>query len=171
VSAPTADPILLQIMTAFAAALAKISLANGFYNDVIAAGVEPLAFNEQDSYPQIVVQIESSTLSDSKASACQDTAVLTAHGFLAVAPGSAYSTACKLLDDMTRVVRSITPKTFRVGPEPDLGYVNGNPSLVEKWDFELGREIVPSEIAEGFLEVIVRASVTYRDFSPPLVGI
>jgi len=170
-SAPATDPILLQIMTAFAAALAQISIANGFYNDVTGAGVEPLAFNDQDTYPQIVVQLESSDITDSKNSGYQDTSVLAAHGFLQIDAGTAYATALKLLDDMTRVARSITSKTFRIGTAPAPGYLNANPSMVETWDIQLGREVVPSEVSEGFLEVIVRARITYRDFSPPLAGI
>lgn len=171
-SSPSVDPIILRIMRAYAAALAMINTGAGFYNDVADAGVEPLAFDQGDSYPQIVVQIESSTLSDSKAPAAyQDSVVLSAHGFVPVDASSGYATAIKLLDDMTRVTRSITRNTFKLGTAPDAGYENSNPSLVSKWDIGQHREIVASDVAQGFLEVIVRVACDYRDFSAPMSGV
>lgn len=169
-SAPTTDPILLQIMLAFAAALAQISPANGFYNTVEAADVEP-HYDRLNDGVIIHVKLETSDITDSKKHAYQDTALLAAHGFVAIDAASSRATAIKLLDDMLRISRSITSKTFQIGAPAPAGYVNANPSIVESWDFEQKREIVESEIADGFLEVIVRVLVTYRDFNPPLAGI
>lgn len=171
-TAPTVEPIVLRIMRAYASALALISTADGFYNDVAGAGIEPLAFGASDSYPQIVVQLETSAISDSKAPAAyQDSIVIAAHGFVQIDAASSYATAMKLLDDMTRVTRSITRKTFQLGTAPADGYENSNPSLVSKWDIGQHREIVPSDIAQGFLEVIVRVACDYRDFSAPMSGV
>lgn len=171
-TAPTVEPIVLRIMRAYAAALAQISIDNGFYNDIAGAGVEPLAFDDGDAYPQIVVQLETSAISDSKAPAAyQDSIVIAAHGFVQIDAASSYATAMKLLDDMTRVTRSITRKTFQLGDVPATGYENSNPSLVSKWDIGQHREIVPSDVAQGFLEVIVRAACDYRDFSAPMPGV
>jgi hypothetical protein len=171
VSSPTVEPIALRIMRAYAAVLAQISPDNGFYNTVAGAGVEPLAFDAGDSYPQIVVQLESSNITDNKAAAVQDSVVLAAHGFVQTDSASSYATAMTLLDDMTRVTRSITRKTFALGTPPAAGYENSNPSLVTKWDIEQHREIVASDIAQGFFEVIVRVACEYRDFSAPMSGV
>lgn len=171
-SSPTIEPIILRIMRAYAAALVQISPDNGFYNTVAGAGVEPLAFDAGDSYPQIVVQLESSNITDNKAAAgYQDSVVLAAHGFVQTDSASSYATAMTLLDDMTRVTRSITRKTFALGTPPAAGYENSNPSLVTKWDIQQHREIVASDIAQGFLEVIVRVACEYRDFSAPMSGV
>jgi hypothetical protein len=168
---PTDDPIILQIMTMVCTALGKISQANGFYNNVAGIGIEPLAFNQGDSYPQIVVHEESGRISDSTPNGYQDSAVLAVHGFIPVDATNAYVTALKLRDDITRVVRSITPKTFQAGPPPATGYINSGKQLVMTWTIDQQREVIDSEIAEGFLEVVVRAAVDYRDFSPPFSGI
>lgn len=170
-TAPTVEPIVLRIMRAYADKLGQISRANGFYNDVAGSGVEPLAFDDGDSYPQIVVELESSQISDSKESSYQDSVVLAARGFVPVQTGSGYATALTLLDDMTRITRSITRKTFQLGDAPAAGYENANPSLVTKWDIGQHREIVPSDVAQGFLEVIVRVACEYRDFSAPMSGV
>ena len=170
--APTDDPIISQIMLKLCAALATISQANGFYNDLGGApGIEPLAFNQGDTYPQIVVQEESGDISDSNTSGFQDTAVLAAIGFVQIDPASGYATAFKLRADMIRVMRSITLATFKQPSSDPTGYVSTGKQLVSNWNIDAKREIVPSEISEGFLEVIVRATVTYRDFSPPAMGI
>lgn len=171
-TAPAIDPIVLRIMRAYADILGQISQASGFYNNVAGSGVEPLTFDDGDSYPQIVVELESSQISDSKAPASyQDSIVIAARGFVPVQTGSGYATALTLLDDMTRVTRSITRKTFQLGDVPATGYENSNPSLVSKWDIGQHREIVPSDVAQGFLEVIVRAACDYRDFSAPMPGV
>lgn len=169
--APTDDPIILQIMNALCAALRKISQTNGFYNDVAGVGIEPLAFNKQDSYPQIVVQEESGEIADSTPAGYQGGAVLAAIGFVPITPGSGYATALKLRDDMTRVMRSITKETFKGPNTAPVGYVPNGKQIVREWSIDEKREIVNSELAEGFLEVIVRAAVDYRDFSPPVSGI
>lgn len=171
-TAPTVEPIVLRIMRAYADKLGQISQANGFYNDVAGSDVEPLTFDDGDIYPQIVVQLEVSDISDSKAPAAyQDSVVLSAHGFVPVQTGSGYATALSLMDDMTRITRSITRKTFQLGDAPAAGYENANPSLVTKWDIGQHREIVPSDVAQGFLEVIVRVACEYRDFSAPMSGV
>jgi hypothetical protein len=170
-TAPTADPIILQVMTALCVALGKISQANGFYNNVAGVGIEPLAFNGQDTFPQIVVQEESGEISDSTPSGYQDSAVLAVHGFVPTTAATAYATALKLRDDITRVLRSITPTTFQQTNTAPTGYVPNGKQLVAKWSVDEKREVIDSELAEGFLEVVVRASVDYRDFSPPFQGI
>lgn len=99
--------------------------------------------------------------------------MLDAIGFLKSGVADAYRTAYKLRDDMTRVMRSITAETFKATSEalPEQGFVKSTPQLVVSWSVEQTREIFPSDIADGFLEVHVRAAVVYRDFSPPVPGI
>lgn len=172
---PDIDPRIVQIMDALCAKFLLIKQDNAFYNDVAGAGIEPLSFNENDSYPQIVVRLNLSDITDSNERGYQDDTILESHGFLPITAVSVngYRSALKLLDDMTRLVRSITPETFKaVGdPPPETGYVNPAKQLVTSWSVNQKREIVESEIAEGFLEVIVRVAVGYRDFSPPAPGI
>jgi len=169
--APAADPIILQILNAVCAALRVISQANNFYNNVAGVGIEPIAFDTNDSYPQIVVQEESGEVTDQAPGGIQDASVIAAHGYVQITPGSGYATALKLRDDITRVFRSITKETFKTANTSPAGYVNNGKQLVREWSVIQKREIVESDIAEGFLEVIVRAACDYRDFSPPVTGI
>lgn len=171
-SAPTADPIIVQILNAIASALLNtITTDNGFYSDIAGAGIEPLAFNQQDTYPQLVVHEQSSSISDSNEDGYQDSVVVEVHGFLESGSATAYASAFKLRDDITRVLRSITAETFKLGAAPAIGYLNANRSLVSKWSVNEQRSVVESELAAGFVEVIVRASFDYRDFSRPVPGI
>ena len=171
-TAPTANPIIVQIMLAVCAKLALITQENGFYNDVIAAGIEPYAFNAQDSFPQITVEEESAATTDSNPRGTQDEHVLAVHGFLQVDPATAYLNGHRLRDDIKRVLRSISCETFKAEGQPVLpGYVDPNKQLVREWSVDDKFEIVPSDLGEGFLEVICRATVSYRDFSPPFPGI
>lgn len=169
----SANPIIVQIMDRLCVAFGVITLDNGFYNDLVGVGIEPLAFGPQDLFPQIIVHEESGQVVDSRANGFQDSSLLDAIGFVKSGVTDAYRTAYKLRDDMTRVMRSITAETFKAATEalPEPGYVKDTKQLVTSWSIEQQREIVQSEIAEGFLEVHVRASVVYRDFSPPVPGI
>jgi hypothetical protein len=163
VSAPTADPILLRILSALCVPLRMITQANGFYYDVAGVDIEPEAFNNQDSYPLIVVEEESGEISDSSESGYQDEAIVAFHGFLKTSnAATAYAEAHRFAADMKRIAKSITRTTFDDG---------AGGSLVRNWSINQKHEIVKSDLAEGFLEVIVRVSLDYRDFSPPVPGI
>lgn len=162
-TAPTSDPILSRILTALCVPLRLITQDNGFYNTVAAVDVEPLALNESDSFPQILVEDESGEITDSTESGFQDSVVIAMHGYLKIADTStARRDARRLSADIKRIAKSITPTTFDNG---------AGGSLVRSWSINEKHEIVPSALGEGFLEVIVRASCDYRDFSPPVPGI
>ncbi len=162
-TAPTVDPIILQILNAVCVPLRGITQANGFYTDVAGVGIEPLAFNTQDPFPQIVVHEESGQISDSNATGYQDDALIAIHGFLKTTSAvTAYAEAHRFSSDIKRIARSITAQTFRNAE---------GKSIVRTWSINEKHEIVPSELGEGFLEVIVRAACDYRDFSPPVPGI
>lgn len=162
-SSPTTQPIIVQILDNIADALASsINPANGFYTTVAGAGIEPLAFNEQDTYPRIVVQEESSDISDSNARSYQDSVVIAVHGFVRVDAQSSYRSALQLRADITRVLQGITKLT--------LSDANGN-ALTRGLALTGHREVVPSDVAQGFLEVIVRVACDYRNTSPPVSGI
>lgn len=162
-TAPTVDPILLRILAALCVPLRLITQANGFYNDVAGVGAEPFAFNEQDSYPQIVVHEESGEISDSSESGYQDDVIIALHGYLKTSSAStAYAEAQRFSADIKRLAKSITAKTFDDG---------AGGSLVRNWSINQKHEIVESELSEGLLEVIVRVALDYRDFSPPVPGI
>jgi hypothetical protein len=75
---------------------------------------------------------------------------------------TAYVEAHRFAADMKRIAKSITPATFN----DDAGGC-----LIGEWSISQKHEIVPSELGEGFLEVIVRVALDYRDFSPPVPGI
>jgi|SRR6185369_7671297 len=162
-TAPTVDPILLRILTALCVPLRLITQANGFYHDVANVGIEPFAFNAQDPFQQIVVHEESGEIVDSTEDGFQDENVVAFHGYMKIASmASAYAEAHRFAADMKRIAKSITRTTFDDG--------NGG-SLVRSWSINQKHEIVPSELGEGFLEVIVRVALDYRDFSPPVPGI
>ncbi len=55
-TAPTIDPKPLRIMDALCVSLRTILQANGYYNDVVGVGIEPLDFDITTTYPQIVLQ-------------------------------------------------------------------------------------------------------------------
>jgi len=161
--APTADPILLRILLALCVPLRLITQANGFYNDVAGVDIEPFAFNDQDAFPVIVVEEESGEITETFEGGYQDRAVVAFHGFLKIVNVAvAYVEAHRFAADMKRIAKSITVKTFDDG--------NGG-SLVGEWSISEKHEIVPSDLGEGFLEVIVRVALDYRDFSPPVPGI
>lgn len=162
-TAPAADPILLRILTALCVPLRLITQANGFYHDVANVGIEPFAFNAQDPYQQIVVHEESGEIVDAVEDGFVDSVVVAFHGYMKIAAvETAYVEAHRFAADMKRIAKSITPKTFDDGT---------GRSLVGEWSISQKHEIVPSELGEGFLEVIVRVSLDYRDFSPPVPGI
>ena len=162
-TAPTAEPTILQILLALCTALMEITQDNGFYNDVAGAGVEPLSFNAQDSFPQITVREDSNKVTDSngRGNVARD-AVISVHGFVPIDAATAYTTAYRFRDDIERVLRSVTQVT--------MADALGKP-IVNTWSVLDESAIEPSELAEGFLEVVCGVSCSYRDFSPPFPGI
>ena len=171
-TAPTVNPIIVQIMLALCAKLTLITQDNGFYNTVAGAGIEPYAFDSAATFPQITVEEESAETTDSNPRGTQDAHVLAVHGFVKVEAATAYLTAHKLRADIKRLLASISRDTFKAEGQPvQPGYVDPNKQLVREWSVDDKYEIVPSDLGEGFLEVICRATVTYRDFSPPFPGI
>lgn len=162
-TAPVADPIIVQILDAVAGALAKISQARGFYNDVAKAGIEPIALNAQSQYPQIAVREAGDKVDDSNGKgAVARSATIEAYGVAKVGTTNAMRDAHKLRNDMERVMRSISVTTFSAA----------GVDAVNKWGVldEAAIDDLDS-IAEGYVAVTVKVPVEYRDFSPPVQGI
>jgi len=157
-TAPTADPKDMQIMQRMALVLGAISQANGYYTDVKGAGIEPLAFDDGDQYPQIVVHDEGSDISDTKSTGYQDDLTLAAVGYMPFVAGSAIATALRLRDDITQAIQRIKPADFRDAQDVQM---------VSTCALAGNREIKNSDQAENFVEVVVRCKFTYRKFIRP----
>lgn len=153
--APDIDPIDARILLAIAARLATISSANGYYTEVAGAGIEPLAFDSSDNYPQIVVREETSAISDSKASGFQDTKVVSMTGYYEFSPGTVASRGFKLRDDITNCAAQFKQADFKDA--------DGVP-MISTIALTGVREIKNSDENADFVEVVVRVQVTYRKF-------
>lgn len=156
-TAPSAPPIVTQILDALATLLSGISQAAGYYTDVHDAGIEPLAFDSNDSYPQIVVHEESATIADTNARAFAEDLVIAVHGFIPFDTGTVIDTGLKLRDDITRCLQNVKSS--------DLIGANGA-QLVNSIGLAGVREVKNSDEHSDFLEVIVRVQCNYRVFYP-----
>jgi hypothetical protein len=164
VTAPTFDPIVVQILKKFCTVLASISQANGYYNDVADAGIEPLAFDDGDQYPRIVVEEEESNIDESNATSYQDVLSLAVRGFMVAPSSGVVDAAHRLRDDITRSIQTARRSQF-VNTMGD--------QLVNNWALSGKREILSADEApaDGFVEVVVRVSCDYKQFFRPAAGI
>jgi hypothetical protein len=153
--APDIEPIDTRILAAIAAQLAQITTANGFYNDVAGAGIEPLAFDENDNYPQIVVREETKLVSGTKPSGFDVTRLLALTGFMPFQSGNAMRDAGRLRDDIEVRAQQLKSADFKDA--------NGVPML-SSIELSGTQEIKNSDEVENIVEVIVRVQVTYRRF-------
>lgn len=160
-TAPTLEPIDNRILTAIAAKLAGISTANNYYNDVAGAGIEPLAFDDGDQYPQIVVREESSVFSDTKGNGFEDTKVVAMSGFFPFTPGTAAQMGFRLREDITVCAAKLA--------KADFLNADGSP-LINTIALTGAREIKNSDENADFVEVVVRVQVTHRRFFPRPAG-
>jgi hypothetical protein len=165
VPSPSADPIILQILQKLAEASATtINNDNGFYTNIRKASIEPISLvdeGEKDLFA-IVFREETNDVTDTRRVMAQHEAVIAAHAFVLVDTADAYANAHRLRKDVERFLFSVTSIT--------LSDANGK-SLVRKIAFAGRTEIVPSEVAQGYLESVVRAAIEYRDTTPPVPGI
>jgi hypothetical protein len=159
---PTVDPKTLQVMDALCAKLATISSDNGYYSDVAGASIEPTSLDNQDAYPQVIVEEESDEITDSTALALQNSMVLRVAGF--VSPSSSKTPArdaYKLRADMTNLLRTVKSSDFLDG---------SGKQLITSYQVIGKRDIGFSPRNPSLFEVAVRVSIDFRDFSTPVVG-
>jgi hypothetical protein len=139
---------------------------NGFFNLVNSASIDQIqVLTEGEQLEKVIVVIEEEfdEITESNSTTIAVTANLAVHGHINTAnEPSPKLAAARLRQDLTRLLKSVSKETLT----DDAGKV-----LCRGIALTGRREILPSDIAEGYTEVIVRVAIDYRDSSPPVPGI
>jgi hypothetical protein len=168
-SSPTSDPRIVLILSKMAQAfIDNLYPDNGFYTSLDNAYPEPVALNPPEvqvraEHAVVMLEEEFDEINGANSTMFQATAVVAAHGYIRTSTAaSPYTIAFRFREDITRMLRSIGAATLK----DDAGK-----PLIRSIALTGRREIVPSDLAEGYLEVVVRVAVDYRDSSSPVPGI
>jgi len=146
-------PISLQIATALASALAQISVAAGYFNDVRGASIDFVNFGKADQFPQIVVAEESANITDSNAQAAYIDSVYVCTGFVPSSVVGAISAAHRLRDDMLTACG-------RIARNKKVFEVDGT-QLVREFQLIGPMEIHIAPDAQDFVQAVVRVSISH----------
>lgn len=153
-SSPAADPISLQVLTLLAGALAQISVANGFYTDVAAAGVEPINFDVPNTWPRIFVHEESGNIADSNAQLAMFDTVVAVQALMPVKAANAVANAHRLRDDMVRACG-------RIAQNKRVFEVDGT-QLVKSFQLLGPVEVTVAPDAQDFVQAVVHVSISHN---------
>jgi len=147
------DPAALAIAQLLADACDVIRIANGYHTDVTATGVEEPAFDENETFPRIVVDEESAVIGESNARKAHVKSVYAVVGYGKASADAALAGAHRLRADILVALGRFG--AARIG------------SPINK--FELAGQIdVSHSIVPGFVQAVVRVNVDYIESFPPM---
>lgn len=152
-SAP--DPSSLAIAQLLADACAVIRVDNGYRTDITGTGIEPLAFDETESFPRIVALEESADISESNARKALVKAVYAVAGYAKSDAANAIANAHRLRTDILVALGRFG--AARIGAPITKFEVTGQ--------IDVGKSDAP-----GFVQAVVRANVEYSESFPPMQG-